>query len=247
MRRSTPIALGQPEVSGGSCPQLPPLCKTLGPPRRSLSPQTSSPQPTGRDRGPLGDRVQWHPAWQGAGSLLAAGPSARPAPRSGCTAPSSSSALPCHTWPSTSATHPPTTCREGIGKGERGKRKGERSQPEQVAMQQDPSHCLSHGAMGKGGSQMCQSKVWEPRQRVRDGTVPELCQGYVHRGRKEDLARMGAPVRLSLQMGNARDAVMDQHSLGPIPRVRERGGAGWGHTWLGRAPRCRCAAGHRGG
>lgn len=63
---------------------------------------------------------------------------------------------------------------------------------------------------------MCQSKVWEPRQRVRDGTVPELCQGYVHRGREEDPARMGAPVRLSLQMGNAlqqsgnaRDAVMD--------------------------------------
>lgn len=101
---------------------------------------------------------------------------------------------------------------------------------------------------------MCQSNVWEPRQRVRDGTVPELCQGYVHRGREEHPARKGAPVRLSLQMGNAlqqsgnaRDAVMDQHSLGPIPKVRERGGAGWGHTWLGRAPRCRCAAGHRGG
>lgn len=75
---------------------------------------------------------------------------------------------------------------------------------------------------------MCQSKVWEPRQRVRDGTVLELCQGYVHRGREEHPARMGAPVRLSLQMGNAlqqsgnaRDAVMDRHSLGPIPKVRE--------------------------
>lgn len=85
------------------------LCREPRPPQLLVSPLTSSPRPTARDRAHPAGRERWTLAWRGAGSRLAARPSARPAPRSGCRAPSSSSAPTSRTWPSTFATRRPTT------------------------------------------------------------------------------------------------------------------------------------------
>lgn len=101
-----PSPLGRLRTSPGhSVPSSP----SFAAPPQPSSPQTSSPRPTGRDRGPPGDRAPWRLAWRGAGSPRAARPSARPAPRSGCTGPSSSSAPSGRRWPSISATRRPTT------------------------------------------------------------------------------------------------------------------------------------------
>lgn len=148
--RSTPITLGQAEDAWGHfVPGSRQLCKTLGPPRRSFSPRTSSPRPTGRDREPPGDRAQWHLAWRGAGSLLAARPSARPAPRSGCRAPSSSSAPTGRRWPSTSAIRRPTTC---------GNAGGKTAQPEPAAASRAPCRAPPAEHCGAGGFSLRQPR-----------------------------------------------------------------------------------------
>lgn len=142
-------------MSGGHfVPSSPQHCETPGPPRRYFSPQTSSPRPTGRDRGPPGDRARWHLAWRGAGSLLAAMPSARPAPRSGCRALSSSSAPTGRRWPSISAIHRPTTW---------GNVNRETSQLEQAAMSQALARAPPHRAL-----QSMHREVFGARRRPRD-------------------------------------------------------------------------------